>query len=64
MVIVFLSIAFVSNVLLFLLALWVKISAEDILKYFYLFFSENRIWRFMQIVFLGDNLHGVSRSIF
>ena len=33
------------------LALWVKFSADDILKYiFFLFFPENRIRHFMQIV--------------
>ena len=35
-------------------------STEDILKYFFLFFPENRIWRFMQIVSNGDNLHEMS----
>ena len=29
----------------------------------FLFFLENRIWYFMQIVFLGDNLHEVSNPI-
>ena len=31
---------------------------------FFLFFLENRIWHFMQIVSLGDNLHEVSDPIF
>ena len=31
---------------------------------FFLFFLENRIWHFMQIVSLGDNLHKVSNPIF
>ena len=38
--------------------LWVK-SADD--KFiFFLFFPENRIWHFMQIVSTGDNLHEMS----
>ena len=31
---------------------------------FFLFFLENKIWHFMQIVSLGDNLHEVSDPIF
>ena len=31
---------------------------------FFLFFLENKIWHFMQIVSLGDNLHEVSDLIF
>ena len=31
---------------------------------FFLFFLENRIWHFLQIVSLGDNLHGVKSSYF
>ena len=31
---------------------------------FLLFFLENRIWHFMQIVSLGDNLHDVSNPVF
>ena len=49
------------------LALSIKISADDIFFFFFFFsfFSpENRLWHFMQIVFLGDNLHDVSKSIF
>ena len=30
----------------------------QILKCFFLFFSENGVWHFIQIVSLGDNLHG------
>ena len=30
----------------------------------FLFFLENRIWHFMQIVSFGDNLHEVSDPIF
>ena len=45
-------------------AYWVKISADDILKYFFLLFLENRIWHSMQIVSLVENLHEVSDPIF
>ena len=38
------------------LALWVKFSADDILKSFFLFFQGNRIWHFMQIVYIGTIL--------
>ena len=41
-----------------------KITADDIMKYFFLFFLENRIRHFMQIVSIGDNLHEVSDPIF
>ena len=37
---------------------------DNILKYFFLFFLENRIWHFMQIVSIGDNLHEVLDPIF
>ena len=30
----------------------------------FLFFRENRIWQFMQIVSLGDNLHELSIPVF
>ena len=43
------------------LAVWVKISAE--VKYFSYFFPENRLWHFMQIVSIGDNLHEMSKPI-
>ena len=39
-------------------------SADDKLVTFFLFFLENRIWHFMKIVSLGDNLHEVSNPIF
>ena len=32
--------------------------------FFFLFFLENRIWHFMQIVSLGDNLHEMSNPFF
>ena len=31
---------------------------------FFLFFPENRIWHFMQIVSNGDNLHEMSNPVF
>ena len=31
---------------------------------FFLFFPENRIWYFMQIVSNGDNLHEMSKPVF
>ena len=38
-------------------------SADDVLKYLSFFSLENKIWHFMQIVSLGDNLHEVSDRI-
>ena len=43
--------------------LW-AFSADDKLMIFFLFFPENRIWHFMQIVSLGDNLHEMSNPVF
>ena len=43
--------------------LWAN-SADDKLMKFFLFFLENRIWHFVQIVSLGDNLHEVSDPVF
>ena len=43
--------------------LW-AFSADDRLMIFFLFFPENRIWHFMQIVSLGDNLHEMSYPVF
>ena len=40
------------------LAFWVKFSADDILKYFFSFFPENKIVPF------GDTLHEVSNLVF
>ena len=42
--------------------LWAN-SADDKLMKFFLFFLENRIWHFMQIASLGDNVHEVSNPI-
>ena len=39
-------------------------SADDTLMIFFIFFLENRIWRFMQIVSIGDNLHQMSKPAF
>ena len=38
--------------------------AEDKLMIVFLFFPENRLLHFMQIVSLGDNLHEMSKPIF
>ena len=43
--------------------LWAN-SADDKLMIFFLFFSENRLWPFMQIVSKWDNLHQRSKLIF
>ena len=37
---------------------------SDKLMIFSLFFLENKIWHFMQIVSFGNNLHEVSNPIF
>ena len=39
-------------------------SADKKLMIFFLFFPENRIWHFMQIVSLEDNLHDMSYPVF
>ena len=49
--------AYYSGVFLTFTILWAY-SAEDKLMIFFLFFTENRIWHFMQIV---DNLHEISK---
>ena len=38
--------------------------ADDKLMLFLVFFLKIRIWHFMQMVSLGENLHGVSNSFF
>ena len=43
--------------------LW-AFSADDKMMLFFLFFPENRIWHYMQIVSLGDNLHEMSNPVF
>ena len=52
-----------SNNSLTFTTLW-AFSADDRLMIFFLFFPENRIWHFMQIVSLGDNLHEMSNPVF
>ena len=39
-------------------------SADDKFVIFLLFFHENRIWHFMQIVSIEDNLHKMSKPVF
>ena len=39
-------------------------SADEKLVIFFLFLTENRIWHFMQIVSIGDNLHEMSGPVF
>ena len=41
-----------------------KIFSRRHFEIFFLFFTENRIWHFMQIVSLGDNLHEMSNPVF
>ena len=41
-----------------------KIFSRRYFEIFFLFFPENRIWHFMQIVSLGDNLHEMSYTVF
>ena len=43
--------------------LW-AFSADDKMMLFFLLFPENRVWHFMQIVSLGDNLHEMSNPVF
>ena len=42
--------------------LWAN--SDDKLMIFFLFFPENRIRHFMQTVFIGDNLHEMSKPVF
>ena len=59
--VIILSLSFKSFILTFT-TLW-AFSADDKLMIFFLFFPENRIWHFMQIVSLGDNLHEMSYPV-
>ena len=43
--------------------LWAN-SADDKLMIFFLFFPENRLWHFMQIISIGDCLHEMSKLVF
>ena len=38
--------------------------AENKLVIFFLVFPENRIWHFMQIISIGDNLHEMLNPVF
>ena len=39
-------------------------SADDkLMMIFFLFFPENGIWHYMQIVFIGDNLHEMANPV-
>ena len=51
-----------SDTLIFI-TLWAN-SANDKLLILFLFFPENRIWHFTQIVFIGDHLHEMSKPVF
>ena len=44
-------------------ALWVK-SADNNLTIFFLFFPENRLWPFLQIISAGDSLREMSKPVF
>ena len=39
-------------------------SAGDKLMLVFLYFLENGLWQFLQIVFLGDNMHEIPKPIF
>ena len=41
-----------------------KVFSRQHIEIFFLFFLENKIWHFMQIVSNGDNLHEISNPIF
>ena len=47
-----------------LTTLWADAADDKLMIFFLFFFLENRIWHFMQIVSIGDNLHEVSEPIF
>ena len=54
---------YISLVLVTVVNFWANL-ADDKLLYFFLFFPENRLWHFMQIVSIGDNLHEMSKPVF
>ena len=37
---------------------------KSMIVFFFFFSQENRIWHFMQIESIGDNLHGMPKPIF
>ena len=43
---------------------WANSADDKLAIIFFLIFPENRLWHFMQIVSLGDNLHVMSMSVF
>ena len=38
---------------------WANSADGKLVIFFFMFFPENRIWHFMQIVSIGDNLHEI-----
>ena len=52
-----------TYVLLILTTLWAN-SADDKMMTIFLFFTENRLWYFKQIVSQGNNLHEMPKAIF
>ena len=54
---------YLDNIFLTFTTLWAFL-ADGKLMIFFLFFLENRIWHFMQIVSSGDNLHEISNPVF
>ena len=40
-----------------------KIFSSRYFEIFFLFFPENRVWHFMQVVSIGDNLHEMSQPV-
>ena len=46
-----------------MLIMQVKHFGDNIMKYFFLFFPENQLLHFMQIVFLENNLYEMSKLI-
>ena len=47
----------------FMICMLGKSFSKQRFRYFVLFFPENRLWLFMQIVSLGDNLHEISKPV-
>ena len=39
-------------------------SADDKLELFFVFFTENRMWHFIQISSIGDDLHEMTNPVF
>ena len=48
-----------TEIILSFTTIWTN--STDKLMAFFVFFPENRIWHFMQIVSIGDNLHEMSK---